>query len=40
MGLTVRLLPRDHSFLLAQHHGFLMLLFCTHAPNPDLFLED
>ena len=40
MRLTVRRLPRDHSFLLAQHHGLSMLLFCTHVPNPDLFLQD
>ena len=38
--MTVSLLPRDQSLLLAQHNGLLMLLLCGHASNADLFLED
>ena len=40
MGLTVSLLPRDHSFLFSEHHGLLMLLRCAHASNANLFLEN
>ena len=39
-GLTVRLLPRDHSFLFSEHYGLLVLLLCAHASNADLFLKD
>jgi hypothetical protein len=39
-GLTVSLLPRDHSFLFSEHYGLLALLLCTHAPNANLFFEN